>query len=181
MAKYTFEMVLEYAKVFKENADMGDPNGNNISKSIAEKGGQYIVNAYFTNQADIDKLVDEGMQTTILGNPRVLDGNAEYGIGKYIKLKRPVGDVIKTFENKRGPVEVNYGGPVGVVDLRDPANKRWWSFGEDGPLGNGTKAMVQFDLYSNGSGLRLENIGVTEHVAYEERVGNNDDDMFKVA
>lgn len=181
MAKYTFDMVLEYAKVFKENADMGDPNGNNISKSIAEKGGQYIVNAYFTSQDDIDKLVADGMQTVILGNPRVLDGNAEYGIGKYIKLKRPVADVIKTFENKRGPVEVNYGGPVGVVDLRDLANKRWWSFEEDGPLGNGTKAKVQFDLYSNGSGLRLENIGITEHVAYEEYVGNDDDDMFKVA
>jgi hypothetical protein len=181
MAKYTFDMVLEYAKVFPENADMGDPNGNTISKSIFDKGGQYIVNAYFTSQDDIDKLVADGMQTVILGNPRVIDGNAEFGIGKYIKLKRPVADVIKTFENKRGPVEVNYGGPVGVVDLRDPANKRWWSFEEDGPLGNGTKAKVQFDLYSSGAGLRLENIGVTEHVAYEEYVGNDDDDIFKVA
>ena len=180
MAKYTMDMVLEYAKVFAENADMGDPNGNNIAKSIAEKGGQYIVNAYFTSQEDIDKLVADGLQQTILGNPRIIDGNAEYGIGKYMKIKRPVGDVIKTFENKRGPVEVNYGGPVGVVDLRDPSSKKWWSFEEDGPLGNGTKAKVQFDMYSNGSGLRLENVGVTELVEYEEYTPN-DDDIFKVA
>ena len=181
MAKYTMEMVLEYAKVFPENADMGDPNGNNTAKMVAEKGGQYIVNGYFTKQEDIDTLISEGLQEVILGNPRIIDGNAEYGIGKYMKLKRPVADIIKTFENKRGQVEVNYGGPVGVVDLRDPDNKRWWSFEEDGPLGNGTKAMVQFEVYSRGAGVRLVNVGITEHVEYEERVGNNDDDLFKVA
>ena len=170
MAKYEMEMVLEYAKVFAENADMGDPNGNRIAQDIAAKGGNYVVNAYFTNEEDIDKLLADGLNPTPMGSQRIVDGNSAYGIGKYMKMKRPVGDMIKTFtDNKGRPVEVNYGGPVAVVDLtRGEENKRWWSFTEDGPLGNGTKARVIFDVYSQGSGVRINAIGVTDHVAYEQ-------------
>jgi hypothetical protein len=182
MAKYTMEMILEYAKVFPENADMGDPNGPRAAQAIHDKGGQYIVNAYFTDEEQIELLLKEGLDPSPMNSERILSGNAEFGIGKYMKLKRPVPDNIKEFENKQGKVEVNYGGPVGVVDLRDPENKRWWSFDEDGPLGNGTKAMVQFEVYSRGAGVRLVNVGVTEHVPYEPMTnGNNDDELFKVA
>ena len=60
-------------------------------------------------------------------------------------------------------------------------NKRLWSFEEDGPLGNGTGAKVMFDMYK-GTTLRLEAIGVTNHVAYEASDGGNDDnDWVKVA
>ena len=169
MARYEMEMVLQYAKVFPENADMGDPNGNTIAKQIADKGGQYVMNAYFTNEADIDKLLAEGLNPSPMGSQRIADGDAEFGIGKYMKMKRSVSDNIKTFtDNKGKPVEVNYGGPIAVVDLtQGEDNKRWWSFEDDGPLGNGTKAKVIFDVYSNGSGVRMNAIGVTEHVAYE--------------
>lgn len=181
MAKYAMEMILEYAKIFPENADMGNPEGASWQKKIADDGGQYIVNAYFTSQDQIDQLVADGLQEVILGNPRIIEGNAEFGIGKYLKLKRPVPDVIKIFENKGKEVEVNYGGAPGVVDLRDPENKRWWSFEDDGAIGNGTKAMVQFEVYSRGAGVRLVNVGITEHVAYEPISNNADDEMFKVA
>ena len=182
MAKYTMEMVLEYAKVFPENADMGDPNGPRAAQAVHDKGGQYIVNAYFTDEEQIELLLKEGLDPSPMNSERIIAGNAEFGIGKYMKLKRPVPDNIKEFENKNGTVEVNYGGPVGVVDLRDPENKRWWSLEEDGPLGNGTKAMVQFEVYSRGAGVRLVNVGVTEHVPYEPMTNsNNDDELFKVA
>jgi len=39
------DMVLEYAKVFPENADMGDPDGAQWQQKIANDGGQYLVNA----------------------------------------------------------------------------------------------------------------------------------------
>ena len=68
MARYEMEMVLQYAKVFPENADMGDPNGNTIAKQIADKGGQYVMNAYFTNEADIDKLLSEGLNPSPMGS-----------------------------------------------------------------------------------------------------------------
>ena len=182
MAKYTMEMILEYAKVFPENADMGDPEGPNAAQAVHQKGGQYVVNAYFTDEGQIEQLISEGMQEQVNGHPRIINGNAELGIGKYIKLKRDKEDLIKVFQDKKGnDVEVNYGGPVGVVDLRDTDNKRWWSFEDDGPLGNGTKAMVQFEVYSKGQGVRLVNVGVTDLVEYEAPVGNNDDELFKVA
>ena len=183
MAKQTMEMILEYAKVFPENADMGDPDGPNAAQAVHAKGGQYIVNAYFTSQEQVDRLLAYGLQEVVNGHPRIIDGNAEFGIGKYMKLKRDKEDLIKVFQDKSGKdVEVNYGGPVGVVDLREPENKRFWSFEEDGPLGNGTKAMVQFDVYSRGQGIRLVNVGVIEHVPYEPTTGGkNDDELFKVA
>lgn len=115
-----------------------------------------------------------------MNSQRIIDGNAEFGIGKYMKLKRPVPDNIKTFDNKGKSVEVNYGGAPGIVDLRDPDNKRWWSFEEDGRLGNGTRAMVQFEVYSRGAGVRLVNVGILEHVPYEMTT-NEDDELFKVA
>jgi hypothetical protein len=180
MANYYMEMVLEYAKIFPENADMGDANGASWQKKIAEDGGQYIVNAYFTDQAQIDQLVADGLQTTILGSPRIIDGNAEFGIGKYLKLKRPVSDNIKVFENKGKEVEVNYGGAPDVVDARDPENKKFWSFEDDGAIGNGTKAMVQFEVYSRGAGVRLVKVAIMDHVAYEP-TQNANADIFKVA
>jgi len=67
-----------------------------------------------------------------------------------------------------------------VVDLRDPDNKRYWSFEDDGALGNGTKAMVQFEVYSRGAGVRLVNVGITELVEYVPMT-NEDDQLFKVA
>jgi hypothetical protein len=178
------DMVLEYAKVFPENADMGDENGNKTQKSIHAKGGQYIVNAYFTSQEQIDQLLVDGMNPSPMNSPRILKGNFDFGIGSFIKLKRDVNDNIKTFENKGKETVVNYGGPVGVVNLtKGQDNKSWWSLEEDGPLGNGTRAMVQFEMYAEGSGLRLKNIGVTSHVPYEtnSEYDNSADEMFKVA
>jgi hypothetical protein len=185
MAKYTMEMVLEYAKIFPENADMGDPEGGKAAKSVHAKGGQYVVNAYFTSEEQIEKLLADGMDPSPMNHARVIEGNSEYGIGKFIKLKRQVPDNIKTFENKKGTVEINYGGPVGVVNLTNGTdNKSWWSLEEDGLIGNGTRAMVQFEMYADGAGLRLVNVGILEHVPYESNNSNYDpaaDEMFKVA
>lgn len=180
MPKYTMEMVLEYAKVFPQNADMGDPNGNKTQKSIADKGGQYVVNAYFTSQDQIDKLLEEGLDPSPMNSERIKEGNEAFGIGKFMSLKRPVPDNEKTFENKNGTVTINYGGAPGVVDLREGnENKRWWSYEDDGLIGNGTRAMVQFETYSNGAGVRLKNVGILELVEYEITT-NPEDDIFNM-
>lgn len=181
MPKYTMEMVLEYAKVSPENADMGDPNGNTTQKSIADKGGQYTVNCYFTSDGQIEELMQDGLDPKPMGSDRIKMGNQDFGIGKFINLKRPVPDNIKTFENKNNTVEVNYGGKPGVVDLtQGQENKRWWSFEDDGAIGNGTVAMVQFETYSNGAGVRLKNIGILEHVEYEPVSSDAGDDIFNM-
>ena len=179
MASYTMDMVFEYAKVFKENADMGDPNGNKINKDIANKGGHTSVNAYFTSEEDMQKLIDEGLDLAPMGHPRIKDGNTEFGIGKFITFKRGVEDNIKTFENKNGPVEVNYGGLPKVVDMRNGReNRKLWSYDDDGPVGNGTKGPLKFSVYANGAGVRLDALGVEDLVEWEDY--EPEDDIFNL-
>lgn len=189
MAKHTLDMVLEYAKVFEENMDKGDPeSGEKWLRELAKSGGQTVVNAYFTSEDQIAYMEEQGFERIAL-NPktkvevdRIKDGNPEFGIGKYIQLKRKFSDVKEVKNRKTGEFEeVEFGGLPKVVDLRDMDNKRLWSFEEDGPLGNGTEAKVMFDMYK-GNTLRLEAIGVTNHVAYEASGGGNgDNEWVKVA
>lgn len=180
MARYTMDMILQYAKVFPENADLGDPKGNRVQKNIHDKGGQYIVNAYFTDADQIEKLLADGLDPKPMKSDRIIDGDESYGIGKFMKIKRMIKDV-KTFTGRDGkPFEKDYGGAPGIVDLtKGPENKRLWDFSEDGPLGNGTKAKVQFETYSSGLGVRLLNVGVTEHVVWED-APSEDDVLFAV-
>lgn len=172
MAIYDMNMILEWAKVFPENMDMGDENSPQAHvRQLAKNGGQYIVNAYFTSEEDIEKLISEGLQTEVLGNPRIIEGNPSYGVGKFMKLKRKQNDV-KTFTKKNGEEFTrDFGGAPNVVDLRAGVeNKSRWSLEDEGSLGNGTLARVQFEVYGNGSGARLMNIGVLELVEYESPV-----------
>ena len=182
MAKYDFEMILEYPKIFAHTADMGDPSAppKSAAGSIAKKGGQTIVNAYFVNGSDLEKLLEDGMDPKPLGYDRVLEGNEEYGIGKFIRLKRDVKDNIKTFQNKKGEVEINFGGLPKVIDLRDPENKKLWDVEEDGEVGNGTKAIVRFDMYSEGAGFRLEAIAITDLVEYVKQETSEYADVWDV-
>jgi hypothetical protein len=82
-----------------------------------------------------------------------------------------------TFTDKKGKeTEVDFGGAPKVVNLTEGMeNKRWWSFEEDGAIGNGSKAVVQFETYSSGAGVRLLAVGITDHVAYEVSVGAGDE------
>jgi len=180
MAKHTMDMVLEYAKVFEENRDMGGDQ-NNAAKKAARHNGQYVVNAYFTSEDQITELLEAGMDPKPMGNDRVKEGS-DFGIGKYIKLTR-MHDHVMTFTDKKGnPTEVDFGGSPKVVNLTNGVeNKSWWSFDDDGTLGNGTKAKVQFETYSNGAGVRLIALGVTDHVAWEDTSGSSaDDELFMV-
>lgn len=174
MADYTFEMTLEWANIFEQNADMGDPTAppKSAAGSIARKGGQTVVNAYFNNQEDLDKLIADGLDLKPLGNDRILEGNENFGIGKFIKLKRGVADDIRTFKNNKGePVEVNFGGLPKVVNATDMAKKSIWDYEKDGKVGNGSIALVNFEVYSDGAGVRLKRVAVTELVVYEGEDG----------
>lgn len=169
MAKYDMEMVLEWAKVFPENADMGDAQSSNrVARAVAEKGGQFIVNAYFTSEGQIERLLEEGLNPKPMNSDRIVEGNSQFGIGKYMKMKRLVKDV-KTFTDRYGKEFTrDFGGAPNVVDLREGLeNKRRWSYEDDGPIGNGSLARVQFETYANGAGVRLLNIGVLDLVEYE--------------
>lgn len=180
MPTYNMEMVLEWARVFPENADMGNPDGPRAAQAIHKKGGQYVVNAYFTDEAQIDKLLNEGLDPSPMNSQRILEGNSEYGIGKFMKLKRQVVDDIKTFDGKGGPQVVNFGGPITILNLTNGIeNKRDWNIEEDGLIGNGSKAIVQFQTYANGAGVRVMGIAVTDHVTYEGNSGGGNDNPYR--
>lgn len=168
--KFDMKMVLEYAKVFEENYDKGDPDApvKSIQGGVAKKGGQTVVNVYFKSEEDKEKLIKAGLDLKPMGHDRIKKGNQEFGIGEYMKVTRPYKDLLKEFENKKGgTTELNYGGLPKVLDYRDPENKKLWSVAEDGFLGNGTEAIVRFDMYSSGSGIRLEALAITHLVEYE--------------
>ena len=182
MAKFDMKMILEYAKVFEENADMGDMNApaKSAAGSVARKGGQTIVNAYFTSEEDKNKLIEAGLDLKPLGNDRIIQGNEEYGIGEFMRLKRQIADNVRTFKNKNAEVEVNFGGLPKIVNLTDPDNKRLWDVETDGFIGNGSEAIVKFDMYADGSGIRLEAIAVTDLVEYETQEQSEYADVWDV-
>lgn len=188
MTKYTYDMVLEYAQVFENNIDKGDENSSEKwMRELFKSGGQAKVNAYFTSEEQIDRLVEAGFERNAI-NPRtkeevdrIKDGNPAFGIGKYITLKRKISDLKEVKDRKTGEFRVvEFGGMPKVVDLRNLPDKRMWSVEEDGFLGNGTEAKIMFDLY-NSSGIRLEAIGVTNLVPYEVNQSDADEELFKVA
>lgn len=185
---YVMDMVLEYAKVFKENADYGDPESSaKWLRKLAKDGGQTAVNAYFTSEEQIDQLLQSGYQRMTM-NPNTGEtvdtikiGNPEFGIGQYIQLKRRVIDVREYKDYKSGQLkEIDFGGFPGVVNLTEgEENKRLWSYEEDGALGHGTRAYVEFEIYK-GTSRRLNNLAITKHVAHEETSTVEGLSMFKV-
>ena len=184
---YEMKMVLEYAKVFEENADYGNAEANAAwLRKLAKDGGQTSVNAYFTSEDDITKLLEDGYER-MATNPNTGDqvdtikvGNSEYGIGQYLQLKRRITDVREYKDRKTGEFkEVDFGGFPGVVNLTEgEENKRLWSYEDDGQLGFGTEAYVQFEIYK-GSSRRLKNLAVTNHVPWEENAAGGSS-MFTV-
>jgi hypothetical protein len=188
MTKHTYDMVLEYAKVFEDNLDMGDENhSEKWMRELYKSGGQSTVNAYFTSEEQIADLEANGFERMTI-NPktkadvdRIKDGNPDFGIGKYIVLKRKFSDPKEVKDRKTGEFKiVEFGGLAKIVDLRNLPDKRLWSLEEDGFLGNGTEAKVMFDVYK-GIQVRLEAIGVTKLVEWEANQTNPDQELFKVA
>ena len=179
MANITYEMdmVLEYAKVFKENADYGNPESPmKFIRDLNKNGGKTCVNAYFTSDKQIQKLLDEGFDRMVT-NPqtgqkvdRIKDGKEEFGIGKYLHLQRRITDVKEYVDKKTKKLKTfEAGGMPLIVDLREGReNRRFWDFEEDGELGNGTEAKVSFEIY-NKTTVRLKNIGVTKLSVWEQQ------------
>lgn len=185
MPTYTMDMVLKYAKVFEGEIDLGDADsGEKWLRDLAKSGGRASVDAYFTSEDQIQQIVEDGFERMAL-NPktksevdRIKDGDPDFGIGKFIQLRRNIHDV-REYVDKSGKVQtLDLGGYPKVVDLRDLENKRLWSKEEDGLLGHGTKAKVQFEIYKKNT-VRLIAIGVTELVPFEEVI-RADDELFMV-
>lgn len=179
MAKHAMEMILDYAYVFEQDRDMGNDD-NDAGRKIANHNGQCVVNGYFIDESQIEHLIASGVNEQNLGYDRFKEGDPDLGIGKYMKISR-LFDNVKTFKDKKGNIqEVDYGGAPKVIDYtKGEENKALWSYEEQGRLGKGTRAMVQFEDFRGGSGIRLIAIAVLEHVPWEEN-SSAEDPMFTV-
>jgi len=142
---------IKYARIFHENYD---DNMDYHSKTE----GQFNCNFYFSDEDDIQRLMDTGIGPTSMGHDRIKE-DGEFGIGKYIKLHRPF----------RHPKVARFGGAPVVVDHTNGESGKIWDFDADGALGHGTEVRVKISTWGEGSTavIRLEKVAVINHVPYE--------------
>ena len=167
----TFDMVLEYAKVLDVEGQVGDldrGDANSDQKWLRElfKNPEAKVNAYFTSEDQIEALSEYPGFERMVTNPktgeeidRIKDGDEEYGIGKYIQLKRKMDDK-REFRDKNGNIqEMDKGGLPGVKIMVDNEFVEY-DYEQYGPIGNGTESKVRFEPRY----MRLDALGITNLV-----------------
>jgi len=150
-----FEGSLYYARVFNDNMDTSDFHENTQ--------GQYNVMFVPKDNEEINRMVGLGFPETAMGNKMIKPIDAADGkVG--MKLKRP---------NVHPSGIDDFGGAPAVTKGTTTSK---WDFVEDGALGNGTTAKVKLSIYGEGStaSVRLEKIGILDHVPYEEMASADD-------
>ena len=185
MAKITFDMVLAYAKVFDlpedkrglpGDLDHGDAKSSEKWLRELAKNPVATVDAYFTSEEDIGKLLEHPNFEDLVVNPqtkeestRIKNGDPELGIGKFIKLKRKFNDTVEFVDNKTGDLKTIDKGGSPTVKILDTTGEESvfveYDYNTLGSPANGTLSKVRFELYGKGA-TRLEALGITELVQY---------------
>jgi len=176
------DAILEYAKVFEQNRDMG-----NDKVDLSETDGEYKVHI-LVDDANMQKMLDAGVP-------------AKQGAFAQFHKKEFEGQTLNMFRAKRAHKHKHFkaydadgnltneplvlGEPV-VFDYNDFISKQADNIGkkpheyitkltiEDGLIGNGTKAKVKLRVENGTSGkgkaftkVQLESVGITDLVVYE--------------
>lgn len=140
---------LYYARLHTDNMD--------DSEYHERTQGQYNTVFIPKDDEEINRMVDLGFPTESMGNQMIKEYSVADG-RKGMKLKRP---------NVHPSGIENFGGAPSVTKGETLVP---WDFIEDGELGNGTEAKVRISVYGEGAtaSVRLEKVGVLEHVPYQE-------------
>jgi hypothetical protein len=130
-----------------------------MAKNFDAKKGIYVVNCIIDEDTK-SKMVADGIPNKGL-QAQLFKTNKE---GKqFYKATRP--HFNPKFKNQdTGEQGVEMGPPVMLKMVEGEYLP--WDWGEDGLIGNGTKATVKFDVW-DGKITTLEKVCVTEHVAFE--------------
>lgn len=150
---------LFWAKLRDVDRDLGKnlPDGD-IKKRIVEEDGHYLVNCVIDAETKKKMVADgipaKGMQAQLFKTDN--DGQMFY------KAKRPRQNP-KLKDRETGETLVL--GPPTVIKEVDGNNVEW-DFEEDGLIGNGSEAIVKFDVW-DGKITTLEAIKIVNHVKYE--------------
>ncbi len=150
---------LEWTKLRPEDRDMGPNDGSDMAKNFDAKKGIYVVNCIIDEDTK-SKMVADGIPNKGL-QAQLFKTNKE---GKqFYKATRP--HFNPKFKNQdTGEQGVEMGPPVMLKLVEDEYLP--WDWGEDGLIGNGTKATVKFDVW-DGKITTLEKVCVTEHIVFE--------------
>lgn len=171
---------LRWAKVFEENRDTADRAKKNgvthkgVIKFLEKFDGQYMVDVIPATQDDLDKVKAVLTDQLYGGNARYKDVEDGPGTKVQFQLSRKHDDK-HDFKDKEGkPFVADFGGEPEVVWFNDDKGKNVkWDKEADGFIGNDTLAKVKFSVYMSGSEpsqsdtVRLEKLGIIDHVAYE--------------
>ena len=149
-----FKGQVYWARIFKDNMDDSD---------FHEKTqGQY--NMMFVPEDDtvLEEMLKLGFPEVSMGNQMIKPVELADG-KKGMKLKRP--NVHPSGYEGLGGAPIVTKGKTNVP----------WDFVVDGALGHGTVVMAKISIYGEGSvaSVKLEKVGVLEHVPYSE--GGGDD------
>lgn len=144
-----FEGQLYYSKLFIDNMD---------DHEYHEKTqGQFNTVFIPKDEAELNKIVALGFPEVSMGNKMI----KEWAVAddrKGMKLKRP---------NVHPSGIEDFGGAPSVTKGKTNTP---WDYIEDGALGDGTTALVKLSIYGEGAtaSVRLEKVGILEHVPYDE-------------
>lgn len=144
-----FEGELYFARVFEANMDNSDFH--------EATQGEYNLMFVPKDDETLEQMKAYGFPETSMGNQMIKPIDKAGGrLG--MKLKRP---------NVHKSGISDFGGAPAVTKGKTNVP---WSYEKDGALGNGTTAAVVVSFYGEGSraSIRLEKVGVLEHVPYEE-------------
>jgi hypothetical protein len=185
----TLDAELEYAKVFLENRDMGNPDKG---VDYSDTDGLYKVTLILSKE-ERDKAIDMGCpeKQGAFDQFKPFDRDGETFYKFTVRRPHLHPRFMKTDENGQPTDERLVVGPPNVFDL-NVAKKAWQDAGEkgrldqystpwtmeDGLLGNGTKAKVKLSI-QKGVGVHgkakgkvfhrveLMGIGIVNHAQYE--------------
>jgi len=144
-----FEGELFYARLFEDTMDN--------SEYHERTQGQYNTMFVPKDSDELNRLIAMGFPEVSMGNQMVKPiAAADDRMG--VKLKRP---------NVHPSGIEDFGGAPAVT--HGVTSQKWDNI-VDGNLGNGTKVKVKISIYGEGAtaAVRLEKVGVVEHVPYQE-------------
>lgn len=160
-----FEGIIEFAKVFEGNRDMGDNlmEGSDARNKIEAEQGHYVCNVYITPETK-KAMIKAGVPNKgMIGQLFKEDdeGNLFY------KCKRPHFNP-RLKANEGGMVM----GPPKVVYVDDEGKNAEWDFDTKGFIGNTSTVKVRLDVWEQKI-VTLHAIKVLEEVEYDPE-GNSD-------
>ena len=172
---------LRWAKVFPENRDTAERARKNgvthkgVLKFLEKFDGQYMVDVIPATQDDLDKVKAALTDQLYGGNPRYKDIPDGPGTQVQFQLSRKHDDKHVFKDRDTGEDKpVDFGGQPEIVWFNDTKGKNTpYDLETDGFIGNDTLAKVKFSVYMGGSEpsqsdtIRLEKLGIIDHVAYE--------------